>query len=282
MVDKRMTPQEVIAQIHDGDTIILGGWGASRKPMTLIREIIRSKLKDLTFISFAGIDIDLLIGAGKIKKLIFPFISFEGAPGIPVNYRRVRRDGAIEIMELSEQLCRFGLRAAAERLPFYPTRCGLGTDVLRVNPAIVTFEAPYTGERLVAMPALKADIALIHVNAADPSGYGQILGDPRFDLLIAQAAEKAFLSAERVVPLAQLKAGFHSIKIGRLWVSGVVEAPYGAHPGACYPDYEWDASHLAEYSQAATDAEAFKAYLAKYIGNAPDHVAYLKLIGKTV
>jgi len=248
--------------------------------MGLVREIARSSLRDLTIISFAGIDVDLLIGAGKVKKVVTPMISFEGAPGNPGNYRRARQNASIETMELSEQLCRLGIKAAAERLPFYPTRCGLGTDLLKVNAGLETFKAPYTGETLVAMPALRADIALIHVNAAAPNGYGQILGEPYFDQYIAMAADKTFLSAERIVPLDDLKAFPDSANIGRLWVSGVVEIPLGAHPGDCYPDYDWDGKHLAEYSQAAADDASFKDYLAKYVHDVPDQAAYAELVGK--
>ena len=280
MLDKRMLPQDVVAQIHDGDTIVVGGWGGSRRPMALIREIARSNLKDLTLISYAGMDADMLIGAGKLRKLACPFVSFESAPGTAGNYKRARQGGAIQMMELSEQLVRLGLKAAAERLPFYPTRCGLGTDLLKVNPEMVTFESPYTGETLVAMPSLRADVALIHVNAADPSGYGQVLGEPYFDVLVAQAADRVFLSAEKIVNLSDLKADPHSVFISRVWVSGVVEIPQGAHPGDCYPDYDWDGSHLAEYSKASADEGAFKDYLARYVSGAPDQAAYLELIGR--
>ena len=280
MLDKRLHPEDVIAQIHNGDTVIIGGWGGGRRPMALIRDIVRSDLKNLTVVSFAGMDADLLIGAGKVKKLITPMMSFEGAPGIAGNYRRARQNGTLEVMELSEQLCRLGLKAAAERLPFYPTRCGLGTDLLKVNPEMATFEAPYTGETLVAMPSLRGNVALIHVNAADPSGYGQILGEPFFDALIARSADKVFLSAERVVPLADLKADPWAVHIGRLWVHGVVEAPYGAHPGDCYPDYDWDSNHLTEYSQASADESAFQNYLDKYVFSVPDQAAYARLVGK--
>ena len=279
MADKTMTPQEVISQIRDGDTIAIGGWGPIRKPMTMIREIAKSKLKDLTIISFAALDVDLLIGAGKVKKFIFPFMSLEGVPGTLGNYRRARTESSLELMELSEYMTIAGLKAAALRLPFFPTRSGLGSDVLTVNPDIVTFEAPYTGEKLVAMPALKPDVALIHVNAATRSGYGQILGDPRFDRVMARAAEKTFLCAERIAPLSELKNDFRTIEITKVWVSGVVETPLGAHPGRSYPEYDVDAGHLSEYSKASADAATFKDYLAKYI-DVPDQYAYLKLVGK--
>lgn len=279
MPDKRLSSRDVVAEIHDGDTLVIGGWGGSRRPMALIREIARSGLKDLTLVSFAGIDADLLIGAGKVKKLVSPMMSFEGAPGTVGNYRRARQNGILQLMELSEQLCRLGLRAAAERLPFYPTRCGLGTDLLNVNPGMETFQSPYTGETLVAMPSLRGNVALIHVNAADPSGYGQILGEPFFDALAAKAADRVFLSCERVVSLADLKADPHTVHIDRLWVHGVLEAPYGAHPGDCYPDYDWDGQHLSEYSKASADEGAFGDYLKKYVHNVPDQAAYARLVG---
>jgi glutaconate CoA-transferase subunit A len=280
VVDKRMTPQEVVAQIKDGDTVAIGGWGPFSKPMVLVREIVKSKLKDLTIISFAGIDIDMLIGAGKVKKLIFAFVSLEGAPGVPMNYRRARSSGSIETMELSEWMQIAGLKAAAQRIPFIPTRNGIGTDILTTNPQIKMIECPYTKEKLVAMPALKPDVALIHVSAAEKMGYGRILPNPYFDPVMARAADKTFLSAERIISLSELKSDYNHVEILKIWTTGVVEAPMGAHPGDMWPDYEWDVAHLTEYSKAAADPEAFKKYLDKYVYGAPDQEAYLKLVGK--
>ncbi|MFC2039491.1 hypothetical protein ACFLST_01735 [Chloroflexota bacterium] len=184
------------------------------------------------------------------------------------------------MMEISEGMLLAGLKAAAERLPFYPTRSGLGSDILTTNPAMETFEAPYTRERLVAMPALNADVGLIHVDSADSSGYGQILGDPYFDVLLAEGARKTFLCADKVASLAELKeSGAHSIVILKIWVSGVVEAPYGAHPTACYPGYTSDVAHLNEYSAAAGDPGSFKSYLDKYVNVVENQSSYIEAIG---
>lgn len=282
MIDKRMTPKQAVDElIKDGDSICFGGWGSTRKPMAMIREIIRSKKKNLTFMAFGGLDIDILIGAKKIKKLIFPFMSLEPATNAPLNFRRARKEGTLNVMELSEHLFWQGLKAGAERLPFFPSRSGIGTDVLTVNPQIKVITAPYTREKLVAMPAINPDVVILHVNAADPSGWGQILGDPMFDSIMARAAKKTILSAERVVPLSELKQDYDHIEIGRMWVNAVVEAPYGAHPGNIYPEYRTvDEAHLAEYTKASADAESFKAYLNKYVLKVHDNDAYLKLIGK--
>src|SRR3972149_18386 len=99
-----------------------------------------------------------------------------------------------------------GLEATIRAIPFFPVRSGLGSDLLKVNPTYRVFEAPFTGEKLVAVPALKPDVALIHVNYADQSGYGQILGDHFLDPLCAKAADKVFISAERIVSTREAEA----------------------------------------------------------------------------
>ena len=286
MADKRMTLDEIVGQIKDGDTIAIGGWGPARRPMTMVRAIAKSKLKNLTLLSAGAFDIDMLLGAGKVKKIIVPFMSLEGAPSALGNYMRMRKEGnAFEMGEVSEHMYFSGFRAAAERLPFYPTRSGAFTDLMKINPHIKTIEAPYTGETLVAMPPFKVDVALIHVNNANKDGYGRIRGDEVIDPLISRATiangGKVFISCERLVTMDELKCNPYNIEIIQNYVTGVVEAPYGAHPGKIYPDYGWDEKHLAEYGKASNDPEAFKAYLDKYI-KVPNQEAYLKLVGKDV
>ena len=230
--------------------------------------------------SFAGIDIDMLIAAGKVKKLVYAFVSLEGAPGVPYNYRRARSSASIEKMELSEWMMIAGLKAAAMRIPFIPTRNGMGTDILTTNPEIQLIECPYTKEKLVAMPALKPDVALIHVSAAEPMGYARILPNPYFDPVMAKAADKTFLSAERIINLRELKEDYSSVEILKIWTDGICETPMGAHPGDMWPEYEWDNAHLTEYGKVAKDPETFKQYLDKYVYGAADQEAYLKLVGK--
>ncbi len=163
----------------------------------------------------------------------------------------------------------WGLYAAAQRLPFLPTRAGLGSDVLVNNPAIKTIASPYgDGEVLVAMPALKLDVALVHMNRADVHGNGQYLGsDPYFDDLFCMAAEKAYLSAEKIVSTEELLAGgpIQSLKINRMMVKGVIEAPGGAHFTECPPDYDRDEAFQKEYAASAKDDAAWQAFKAKYI-----------------
>lgn len=264
-VDKQMTVDQVVRQIKNGDTIAIGGWGLIRKPMGLVRAIAKSELKDLTIIGLCGMDLDMLVAAGKVKKAITGFVAFEGAEGRAVAYDAARKKGKIEYMELSEWMLIAGLKAAAERLPFYPTRSGLGTDILAANPEIKTFKAPYTGEKLVAMPALRADVALIHANAASSEGYATIKGDKLWDHIMIRAADKVFVSAEEVIPRYELQKDLANIKVLTPWVTGVVEVPNGARPGILFPEYLDPANRtIKAYMDAALDPKALKEYLAKY------------------
>jgi len=281
-----MTIDEIVGQIKDGDSIAIGGWGPARRPMTLVRAIAKSKLKNLTILSAGAFDVDMLLGAGKVKKIVVPFMSLEGAPSAMGNYMRMRKEGnAFEMCELSEHMYFSGFKAASERLPFYPTRSGAFTDLLKINPHIKTFEAPYTGETLVAMPPHKVDVALIHVNLANKDGYGQIRGDEVIDPLVTRATiaqgGKVFISCERICNMDELKCSPYNIEIIQNYVTGVVETPFGSHPGKIFPNYGWDEKHLGEYGKASNDPETFKAYLDKYI-KVPNQEAYLKLIGKDV
>ena len=257
--DKRITDDEVVAELRDGMTIGIGGWASRRKPMSLVRAIVRSPLKDLTIVSYGGPDIGLLCAAGKVRKAIYGFVSLDTIPLEP-HFRIARQTGAVEAMELDEGMMLLGLQAAAWRLPFLPTRAGLGSDLLRVMPEIKTVRSPYPGpdggdgEELVAMPALELDVALIHMNRADQAGNAQFLGpDLYMDDLMAMAATKTFLSTERIVTTEQLadEGSFHTRRISRLMVTGVVEAPNGAHFTECPPDYGRDEAFQKEYAATA-------------------------------
>jgi glutaconate CoA-transferase subunit A len=256
-----MTIDEVVAQLKDGMTIGIGGWGPRRKPMAMVRAILRSDLKDLTVVSWGGADVGLLLRAGKVRKLVYAFVSLDSVPLEP-NFQRARQAGAIaEVVELDEGMFQTGLRAAAQRLPFLPMRAGLGSDVLVNNAWLRTVTSPYgDAEELVAVPALRLDVALVHLNRADAHGNATYLGpDPYFDDLFCMAADRAFLSCEQVVDTAGLTVDtpVQRLLISRMMVDGVVETPNGAHFTTCTPDYERDERFQKEYAAAAggTDEE---------------------------
>ena len=279
-MDKRMTATGVVAELRDGMTIGIGGWGARRKPMALVREILRSDLKDLTIVAYGGPDVGLLCAAGKVRKVVYGFVSLD-VIALDAHFRRARQTGAIEAMELDEGMLQWGLYAAALRLPFLPIRAGLASDVERINPDIRTVRSPYPdGEVLLAMPALKLDAALCHVDHCDAGGNGQILGpDPYFDETFCGAAERRFVSCERVIPTEDFAehGSFHTMVLNRTHVDGVVEAPFGAHPASCAPRYGIDAEHLQAYGAAAKEPADWEAYLERYV--AGGEAAYLEAVG---
>jgi len=266
-LDKRMTVDDVVDQLSDGMTIGIGGWATRRKPMALVRALLRSDRKDLTIVSYGGPDVGMLCAAGKVKKLIFAFVSLDHYPLEP-HFRAARQSGAIEVWELDEGMFHWGLRAAAMRLPFLPTRIGIGTDIIR-QPGFRMVKSPYEdGEELVAMPAINLDAALIHAHRADEKGNVLTLSpDPFFDELFVRAAPRAYASVEKIVSTAELDmaANARFALVERARISGVAEAPLGAHPTSAAPDYHLDLAHLKTYVESAASPEAWASYRARFV-----------------
>jgi len=278
MLDKRFSLDAFVDQLRDGMTVGIGGWATRRKPMALIRAIARSTLKDLTVVAYGGPDVGLLAASGKLKKLIFGFVSLDHFPLDP-HFRAARQSG-LDVLELDEGMLQWGLRAAAMRMPFLPTRVGIATDIVN-QPGFKTITSPYEdGETFIAMPALKLDAAILHVHRADQLGNVLTLSpDPFFDELMARAADKVFVSTEKLVETEELQvarnARFHLVE--RAVISGVVETPFGAHPTGAWPDYGIDLKHLKSYTETAASPDAWADYRARFIDISPD--AYLAAVG---
>jgi glutaconate CoA-transferase subunit A len=249
--DKTMTADEAVSRLSSGMTLGIGGWGSRRKPMALVRALLRSEVTDLTVVSYGGPDVGMLAAAGRIRKLVTAFVTLDSIPLEP-HYRAARERGAFALTEIDEAMFMWGLHAAVNRLPFLPVRAGLGSDVMRVNPGLRTVTSPYEdGETFVAMPALRLDAALVHMNRADRLGNGQYLGpDPYFDDLFCEAADAAYVSCERIVDTAELTkaAPPQTLLVKRHMVTGVVEAPNGAHFTSCAPDYGRDEAFQKTYA----------------------------------
>jgi glutaconate CoA-transferase subunit A len=278
-LNKELTAAQVVAQLRDGMTIGIGGWGPRRKPMALVRAILRSDLKDLTVVSYGGPDVGMLCAAGKVRKLIFAFATMDAIPLEPY-FRKARESGALQVMELDEGMFEWGLRAAGMRMSFLPTRCGLATDVLDKNPSLKLIQSPYEdGEVYVAMPALKLDAALIHVNESDRLGNTLVRGaDTFFDHLYARAADACYVSTEVLHDKLALDANAaRENPFERYLVKGVVHAPYGAHPSYFGPNYGWDLEHLKRYNASAGEEGGWQQYMDEFV--APGEAAYLDKVG---
>ncbi|MFL6121566.1 CoA transferase subunit A [Actinophytocola sp.] len=274
MRDKRMTADEVVSTLSDGMTIGIGGWGSRRKPMALVRAILRSPLKDLTVVSYGGPDVGLLCAAGKVRHVVFGFVTLDSIAYDPW-FRKARESGAISVREWDEGMFQTGLRAAAHRLPFLPMRAGLGSDVLTYDQSLKTVRSPYEdGEELVAVPALHLDVALVHLNRADRHGNARYLGpDPYFDDLFCLAAGKRYVSCESIVDTSELATAGppQTLLLNRMMVDGVVATPHGAHFTSCVPDYGRDERFQEEYASA--DWESF---VDRYLSG--DEASYQKAV----
>ena len=275
-----MTIADVVGELRPGMTVGIGGWGSRRKPMALVRAIARAGLTGLTVVTYGGPDVGLLLAAGCVRRLVTGFVSLDSIALEP-HFRQARRRGTVELTELDEGMFYWGLLAAANRLPFLPIRAGLGSDVLRVNPELRTVRSPYAdGEEFVAMPALRLDAALVHLNRADRWGNGRYLGpDPYFDDLFCLAAERRYLSCERLVGTDELVAAGppQGMLVNRAMVDGVVVTPHGAHFTSCVPDYGRDEAFQREYAAAAADPAAWDRFRATYLDG--DEAEYQKAVG---
>lgn len=273
---KRMTEEQVVAELRSGMTIGIGGWGSRRKPMSLVHALLRSDVTDLTVVSYGGPDVGLLLQAGRIKRLVYGFVSLDSIPLEP-HFQAARSAASFEAVEWDEGMVQWGLYAAAQRVPFLPMRAGLGSSVIDIDPSLRTVTSPYGGEELLAVPALHLDAALVHLNVADERGNAAFHGpDLYFDDLFCQAAERAYLSCERIVPTAEL-GELTRRRIARWMVAGVVEAPGGAHFTSCEPDYERDEALQKHYATSAKDPSAWAAFREQFL-DVPDEAAYLQAV----
>jgi glutaconate CoA-transferase subunit A len=276
---------EAAGLIRNGDVIIVGGFGTVNHPMPIIRALIRRKVKNLTVIgaATAGLEIDLLIGAGAVRKVIAPYIGAELYAPIGHCFRGAAENGEVEVYETTEYLLYSQLDAAARGLGFLPWRGGVGTSIPLLNPDYVPFKDPIHGEPYLAVPALHADWAIIHVGQADVYGNGQHGGARFGDRLLSRAAERVMLTAERIVPNSEIRKNPWATSVA--YADVVVEAPYGSHPFASHGFYVEDDEAIQEYVSASgafrrREMRAWDAYLDRWVTGVTTHADYLARLSK--
>jgi glutaconate CoA-transferase, subunit A len=287
MSDKRTTLDDAVAQLRSGMTIGIGGWGSRRKPMAFVRAILRTDVTDLTVVTYGGPDIGLLCSAGKVRRVYYGFVSLDSPPFYDPWFAKARTSGLVQAREMDEGMLRCGLQAAAQRLPFLPTRSGLGSSVPDFfEGELTTVTSPYpSGEKeeyetVLAMPALRCHAAFVHLNLGDAAGNAAYTGvDPYFDDLFLMAAERRYLSVEKVVPTEELvKAVPHqALLVNRMMVDAVVEAPGGAHFTTAAPDYGRDERFQRHYAEAAKTPQAWQEFVQTYLsGGEHDYQAAVR------
>ncbi len=260
--DKLMPLDEAAALVRDGDTLALGGMTLYRRPVAFVRALLQRQPPpaNLTLLCFtAGFEGDLLVGAGMISRVRTCYFGLE-AFGLAPMFTRAGTTGALEIVEETEASLAFGLRAKLARVGFMPGRGWLGTDLLQVRPDIRVIADPYTGEELVAFPAIGCDVAVIHAPRVDRIGNALLGGNLAIDLELALTADRVIVTAEEVVDRLDRPA-----ELGGLPVTGVVLAPNGAWPTSCHPLYPVDGEELLRYTESCPDE--FGTYLSAFLAS---------------
>ena len=270
--------------LGSGMCIALGGLATACHAMVAVRHIIRRNLRDLTVIGSAvgGLDVDLLIGAGCVRKVISPYVGAEALAPIGPFFRAAAERGDIDVWECDEGQYYAGLQAAGMMLPFLPCRGGVGTSYPELNPDLKVFTDPVLGQTLLAVPAIEPDVALVHAAAADVYGNVQFVGTGYADRLLWRAAGRTLVQVERVVSNEEIR---RAPERTALLADGVVRAPFGAHPFSSPGFYLEDRAHIHEIVEAgralarAGDRGPFEAYLDRYVRGPETHVDYLEQVG---
>ncbi|TNC28255.1 CoA transferase subunit A [Amycolatopsis alkalitolerans] len=277
--DKRVPLRHAAAHVTDGATVALGGGLSARLPMALVRELVRQRRRELHVVGSAhSIDVDLLVAAGAVRRCEESYVGFEQDLGLAPAYRAAAQAGTIEIAESCCVTMLTQLRAAEMGLPFLPVRGVRGSDILTLHPEYAQVTCPFTGEVLVAVPALRPDVALLHAPFGDRYGNLHLEQPYVLDERFAGASRVVVATVDRVVPTDEVVAA--GVTIPAHLVAALAEVPFGAHPCSSYPNYAYDRAHLAEYAGAAQRGDdALVKYLRTYVYDAESEEDYRHAVG---
>jgi glutaconate CoA-transferase subunit A len=280
--EKVVSLEEAASFVHDGDSVGIGGSTMSRTPMGLIWAIIRAKRKKLScsrcIISSDG---DLLYGAGVSDHIITSWFSQGILWGVSKVLRHHVESGKARFDEWSHLAMGMRFRAGAMGVPFLPIRSMLGSDVLKQRPEAKEMTCPFTDEKLLLVPALNPDVALIHVQRCDPYGNAQMDGLQFMDIDLAMAANRVILTTERIVSNDQIRRSPDQTKIPFFAVDAVVELPFGCAPHECYGVYEPMMKHMEYYVELVNKdpVKGMQEYLERYVYGPRSWNDFLNLIG---
>lgn len=281
--------EEAVSLVRDGDTLGLSGFILFHEPMALIRALIKRGVKDLTVVSLGGgIGVDMLIGAGCVKKLVTTYIGLQHYAPIAPNFRRAMEQGEdLVFWECDFQHWHCAMKAAGWNMPYLLTKQGVGTDIPKYNPDLKEIEV--NGQRWIAVPPIPIDVSFIYAAQADP--YGNVIHKATVfsERIIARATRRHIICCcEELIPNKYINREPRVVTLAGLVAADyVVEIPYGAHPEEGQGYYMHDRYHVREYVAAAEaartgeDPDAFKRYMDRYVYGPKDHNEYLEAVGGT-
>ncbi len=280
--EKVMSLEAAAALVPDGASVGIGGSTLSRTPLAMIWALIRAGRRDLVCArSISSSEGELLFASGTSRHLMTSWFSLGIVWGVSRIMRAYTESNRARFEEWSHLAMGLRFRAGAMGVPFLPMRSMLGSDVIAQLPDVRIIDCPFTGEKLVLVPALNPDFALIHVQRCDTYGNAQIDGLPFMDLDLALAANQVILTTERIVSNDQIRRLPDHTKIPFFAVDAVVEVPFGCAPHECYGAYEPLFDHLDRYAASLKpDAEqGMRDYLDHYFFEPKSWTDYLDRIG---
>jgi glutaconate CoA-transferase subunit A len=283
MRDKRVSLPEAAQLIEDGHHVALGGTQYNRVPIAIVRELIRSRRKDLAISrSLMSFEADFLLVSGVMKTAVTSWLGGAVTYGLSPIVRRYMENNRAKFEEWSNLAIGLRYMAGAMGIPCIPAKVVLGSDIAKLID-LKTFECPYTGDKLALIPALNPDVAVIHAQRADPYGNVQIDGMTAMDTDMAKAAKRVIVTVEKIVPNEEIRRTPELTKIPFFCVDAVVEIPYGAFPYDVYGCYEPVHEHFRQYYKGFETTkdpeENAKNYIRKYFLEPKSFEDYLELFG---
>jgi glutaconate CoA-transferase subunit A len=283
--EKIIAEHEAADFISDGMTVAIGGFINCSHPMPLARQIIKRRIRNLTIVGppSSGLDLDLLVGAGCASRIVSAYFGAETITPISPMIKHAAEAGTIDIFECDEGMYYAAIKAGAQRIPFLPTRTGVGTSYPDVNPELKLFRDPIRDEPMVAVPAIRPDVALLYAGYSDAFGNVQHVGTGYGDRSLYKAADRTIVCVEKVVSNQEIRKDPQKTTVPG--ADAIVRSPFGSHPFSSPGFYAVDETHLGEYLSAARayvragDRDPFERYLDTYIREPRDHVEYLERIG---
>ena len=280
MVNKVMDLKTAIETfVKDGEYLGIGGFGANRTPIAACHEIVRQGRKNMGFAGHTATHDMQILSAGEVfDRLDVAYVVGLEARGLSTCSRKYMQSGKVQVAEWTNYALSVRLKAAAMSVPYLPCRNMMGTDTFKYSAA-KTAVCPFTGAKLVLLPALSPDVAVIHVHEADIYGNCRFKGIAVADLDLANASKRLIITTERLISTDVIKADPSLTRIPYLLVDAVCEVPYGAYPGNMAYEYFSDEEHLKQWLAVEKDEAAFEAFLNRNIYGCKDHEAYIRLNG---
>ena len=280
MVNKVMPLKKAIDQyVQDGEYLGIGGFGANRTPVAACHEIVRQGKKNMGFAGHTATHDMQILSAGEVyDRLDAAYVVGLEARGLSSCSRRYLESGKVKVTEWTNYALSVRMRAAAMGVPFLPSRNMMGTDTFKYSAGILS-ECPFTGKKLVLLPALHVDVGIIHVHESDVYGNCRFKGIAVADLDLASASKRLIITTEKLVDHDEIRNDPSSTRIPYYMVDAVCEVPYGGFPGTMPYEYFSDEDHLQEWLTADKDPEVFKEFVQKNIYDCADHTDYINRNG---